>query len=198
MAKRTAKAKPKAKQKAAKKPVAKKSASKSKPKPKAKPKRAVKAKPKAATKPKPKAPPKPKASIAAAPSDRAGNRDQLQREILEMARELYGPEQTDAQLLALDPNDIDEMDPSIFYELIGERYGVEADSDNDYFGGFGGPISKLIDFVAKQWDGRTNKTTEMPPGEWLGDFVHPAATKATEAAPPPEQADEEDQDYGEA
>jgi len=102
------------------------------------------------------------------------NRAQLEREILEMARQIYGPKKTDAQLLAFDPNDLDEMDPSIFYELLGERYGVESDPDDDYFGGFGGPISKTIDFIAARWDGKTNNPTEMPPADWLEDFVHGA------------------------
>jgi hypothetical protein len=122
-----------------------------------------------------------------------------------MARQVYGPQLTDHQLLALDPNDIDEMDPAMFYELIGERYGVQADDDNnDNFGGFGGTIAKLIDFVAKHWDGTTNQAIQMPPGEWVEDFVHPAGEKAVEsaaenavenAAPPPQEEDEEEQDY---
>jgi len=96
----------------------------------------------------------------------------LQAEILAMARQLYG-DRTDEELLALDPNDIDAMDPSIFYELLGEKYGVEADPDNDYFGGFGGPIKKLIAFVESRWDGKTRRDTPMPPGDWLEEYVHP-------------------------
>jgi hypothetical protein len=96
----------------------------------------------------------------------------LQTEILAMARQLYG-DKTDEELLALDPNDIDAMDPSMFYELLGEKYGVEADPDNDYFGGFGGPIKNLIAFVESRWDGKTRKDTPMPPGDWLEEYVHP-------------------------
>lgn len=96
----------------------------------------------------------------------------LKTEILAMARQLYG-DKTDEELLALDPNDIDAMDPSMFYELLGEKYGVEADPDNDYFGGFGGTISKLITFVDSRWDGKTRKDTPMPPGDWLEEYVHP-------------------------
>lgn len=96
----------------------------------------------------------------------------LRDEILAMARQLYG-DRTDEELLALDPNDIDAMDPSMFYELLGEKYGVQADPDNDYFGGFGGPIRKLIEFVEGRWDGKTRKDTPMPPGDWLEEFVHP-------------------------
>jgi len=96
----------------------------------------------------------------------------LKAEILAMARQLYG-DRTDEELLALDPNDIDAMDPSMFYELLGEKYGVEADPDNDYFGGFGGPIKKLIAFVESRWDGKTRKDTPMPPGDWLEEYVHP-------------------------
>ena len=106
---------------------------------------------------------------AAAPSEPKAS---LQTEILAMARQLYG-DKTDEELLALDPNDIDAMDPSMFYELLGEKYGVEADPDNDYFGGFGGPIKNLIAFVESRWDGKTRKDTPMPPGEWLEEYVHP-------------------------
>ena len=60
-----------------------------------------------------------------------------------------------------------------FYELLGEKYGVEADPENDYFGGFGGPIEKLIAFVESRWDGKTRKDTPMPPGDWLEEYVHP-------------------------
>ena len=109
----------------------------------------------------------------AAPAAPSGDqRAQLQAEILAMARQLYG-DRPDAQLLAMDPNDIDAMDPSMFYELLGERYGVSDDPTNSYFGGFGGPISHTIEFVAGRWDGTTNKTTPMPPQDWLDEYVHP-------------------------
>ena len=109
---------------------------------------------------------------AADADDASAPKPSLQAEILAMARQLYG-DKTDEELLALDPNDVDAMDPSMFYELLGEKYGVEADPDNDYFGGFGGPIKNLIAFVESRWDGTTRKDTPMPPGEWLEEYVHP-------------------------
>lgn len=96
----------------------------------------------------------------------------LKSEILSMARQIYG-DKSDEELLDFDPNDVDAMDPSMFYELIAEKYGVAADPGNDYFGGFGGPIKNLIAFVESRWDGETRKDTPMPPGEWLEEYVHP-------------------------
>jgi len=110
--------------------------------------------------------------VSTTPAFSSGAKPTLRAEILAMARQLYG-DRTDEELLALDPNSIDAMDPSMFYELLGEKYGVEADPDNDNFGGFGGPISKLIAFVESRWDGETRKDTPMPPGEWLEEYVHP-------------------------
>jgi hypothetical protein len=109
----------------------------------------------------------------AVPAPVEDDRPSLKTEILAMARQLYG-NKSDDELLALDPNDIDAMDPSMFYELLGEKYGVEADPDNDYFGGFGGPIRKLIAFVESRWDGKTRNDTPMPPGDWLEEHVHTA------------------------
>jgi hypothetical protein len=109
------------------------------------------------------------APMTGAPGDRHA---QLQTEILAMVRQLYG-DRSDAQLLAMDPNEIDAMDPSMFYELLGERYGVADDPTNSYFGGFGGTISHTIDFIAAHWDGTTNKTAPLPPQDWLDEVVHP-------------------------
>jgi hypothetical protein len=95
----------------------------------------------------------------------------LHAEILAMARTLYG-NKPDAELLAFDPNDVDALDPSIFYELIQERYGVEGDEANSYFAGFGGPIKSLIAFVIARWDGKTNNPVEMPPQDYLEEVVH--------------------------
>jgi hypothetical protein len=170
-----AKAKKAAKKKAApaKKKKTKKAAKKVVAKGKAKGKAAAKPKAKA----KAKAAPRAKAAAPAAAAPASGDsRAKLQGEILAMAKDIYG-NRSDAELLALDPNDIDEMDPSIFYELLAERYGVASDPDNDYFGGYGGPISKTIDFIASRWDGKTNKSTPMPPGDWLEEYVHPATAE---------------------
>jgi hypothetical protein len=95
----------------------------------------------------------------------------LQAEIMAMARTLYG-NKPDAELLAFDPNDVDALDPSIFYELLQERFGIEGDESNSYFAGFGGPIKDLIAFVTKRWDGKTNNTVEMPPQDYLEEVVH--------------------------
>ncbi len=88
-----------------------------------------------------------------------------------MARTLYG-NKPDAELLAFDPNDVDALDPSIFYELLQERFGIEGDESNSSFAGFGGPIKDLIAFVTKRWDGKTNNTVEMPPQDYLEEVVH--------------------------
>jgi hypothetical protein len=95
----------------------------------------------------------------------------LTTELMAMARTLYG-NKPDAELLAFDPNDVDALDPSIFYELIQERFGIEGDESNSYFAGFGGPIKDLIAFVTKRWDGKTNNPVEMPPQDYLEEVVH--------------------------
>ena len=170
-----------AKKRAPKKPAPKKRAPKKRAAPKTQPAAKKPAKQAAAEKPAPKKPAKEPievlevldvvevVDVREAPVMEAAS---LKAEILAMARQLYG-DRTDEELLALDPNDIDAMDPSMFYELLGEKYGVEADPDNDYFGGFGGPIKKLIAFVESRWDGKTRKDTPMPPGDWLEEYVHP-------------------------
>ncbi len=162
-AKKTAKKAPAKKvAKGAKKAAPKKAAAK-----KAAPKKAAPKKAPPAKKPAKKAPKETVEVIEV-----AGAKASLQTEILAMARELYGANRTDEELLAFDPNDVDAMDPSMFYELLGEKYGVAADPDNDYFGGFGGTIAKTIAFVEARWDGTTRKDTPMPPGDWLEEYVH--------------------------
>jgi hypothetical protein len=171
-AKKPAAKKPAAKQAAAKKPAAKQAAPKKSPakvQAKAKP-AAAKAKAKPASTPKPSKP-------------AGGGGALLQTEILAMARQVYG-DRSDAQLLALDPNEIDEMDPATFYEMISEKYGVEGDPADSNFGGFGGPIEKLIEFVGSRWDGKTRGDAPMPPQEWLDEFVHPATERVPEQAEP--------------
>lgn len=165
-------AKAPAKKAAAKKAAPKKAAAKKAAPKKAAPMKAAAKKQPAPKKPAAKKPAKEAIEVVEAPVAAAEAKPSLQAEILAMARQLYG-NKSDEELLALDPNDIDAMDPSMFYELLGEKYGVEADPDNDYFGGFGGPIKKLIAFVESRWDGKTRKDTPMPPGEWLEDYVHP-------------------------
>jgi hypothetical protein len=161
-----------AKKAAAKKAAPKKAApKKAAAKKAAAPKKKVAAKKPAAKKPAPAAEPI-EVVEGAAPEADAAPKASLQTEILAMARQLYG-DKTDEELLALDPNNIDAMDPSMFYELLGEKYGVEADPNNDYFGGFGGTIKHLISFVESRWDGTTRKDTPMPPGDWLEEYVHP-------------------------
>lgn len=161
-------------------PKAKASAKAKSAKAKAKPAAKAKAKAKAAPKKKAagKAAPKPTKTTAVEVAASGGSRAQLQTEILAMAKELYG-DLSDAELLALDPNNIDEMDPSMFYELLQEKYGVQPDENNDCFGGFGGKISKTIEFIAARWDGKSKTETPTRPADWLETYVHPAAKEAT-------------------
>jgi len=195
-----AKKKPAGKGKAAptkaKKPKAKvaaKSAAKGKPKGKlaakgkATPKKVMKAKP-ASKAAKPKAVAKPRAAAkpkaAAKPTKpTSGGGALLQGEILAMARQVYG-DLPDARLLALDPNDVDEMDPATFYEMIGEKFGVTGDPTKQNFAGFGGTIKQLIEFVGSRWDGKTRGDAPMPPQEWLDEVVHPATERVPEQAEP--------------
>jgi hypothetical protein len=165
----------------AKKPVKKKP-------PAMKSKSAAKAKPTTtkSTKSKPAAKAKPtttKSVKAKSTGGSSGGGALLQGEILAMARSLYG-DRSDAELLALDPNSIDEMDPATFYEMVGEKFGVEGDPSNENFGGFGGPIRSLIEFVGSRWDGKTRGDAPMPPQAWLDEFVHPATERVPEQAEP--------------
>jgi hypothetical protein len=189
MAKAKKSAKPKkAKRAVAKKAAAKKAAPKKAAAKKAAPKKAAakKAAPKKpaakAAKPAkpPKAPKPPKATSDAAPAATDAvievetvPASPLRDEILALAKQLYGP-RGDAELLAFDPNDVDAMDPSIFYEILQEKYGVTTDPTNNYFGGFGGPIADLIKFVESRWDGKTRNEVALPPQDWLEEATYPA------------------------
>ena len=162
-------------------------ASKAKAKAKASPKKKAKPAPKVQAKAKA----KPKAKVAAKAAPRAGKSAGggtalLQTEILAMARQVYG-NRSDAELLAFDPNSVDEMDPSTFYEMVGEKYGVASDPSLHNFGGFGGPLKKLIEFVGARWDGKTRGDAPMPPQEWLDEFVHPATERVPSQAEPQDE-----------
>ena len=65
------------------------------------------------------------------------------------------------------------MDPSIFYEILEQKYGVTGDPDNDYFGGFGGPIADTIKYVESKWDGKTRNNVDLPPQDWLEEATYP-------------------------
>jgi hypothetical protein len=45
-------------------------------------------------------------------------------EVLAIVRAMYGSKRSEKELLAFDPNDVDALDPSILYEIIEERFGV--------------------------------------------------------------------------
>jgi hypothetical protein len=180
-----AKAKVVAKAKTAAKGKAKAAPKKKPAKPAPKMQAKAKAKPTAAAKAKSAAKAaKPAAAAKTKPS--AGGGALLQTEILAMARQVYG-DLSDDKLLALDPNSIDEMDPSTFYEMIQEKYGIEGDPSNQNFAGFGGPIRKLIEFVGARWDGKTRRDAPMPPQEWLDEFVHPATERVPSQAEPQDE-----------
>ena len=187
-----AKAKPQARVVAKAKPSAKKGKTKLAPKKTAKAaptKKApakLQAKGKAVAKVKPVVKAKPAAKAkptAKAPKPAGVGGALLQTEILAMARQVYG-DRSDAELLALDPSSVDEMDPATFYEMIAEKYGVAGDPANQNFGGFGGPIATLIEFVGSRWDGKTRGDAPMPPQEWLDEFVHPATERVPKQAEP--------------
>ena len=63
------------------------------------------------------------------------------------------PPESEQTILDTDPNGFD-MDPSPFYEWIEELFGVPQDPDNQYFGGYGGPIRDLVAFLTPRWDGK--------------------------------------------
>ncbi len=103
--------------------------------------------------------------------DSAANKAQAARaHVLAIVRAMYGAKRSEKDLLAFDPNDVDALDPSILYEIIQERFGIEGDESNDYFSGFGGSIAHLIDFVWGRWDGVTLHEVEMPPSEYLEEI----------------------------
>ncbi len=81
--------------------------------------------------------------------------DKTHKAVLSLFRSCYpSPDrETDETILETDPNDFD-MDPSPFYETVEERFGVPQDPDNEYFGGYGGPIRDLIAFLTPRWDGK--------------------------------------------
>jgi hypothetical protein len=137
--KKTTEVKPKAKAKA--KPVAK-----------AKAKPVAKAKAKPVAKAKAKAKPPAKAKPAATPTA-AANLEKVRATILDVFRMFYPGDESDAAILAIDPNGYD-LDPGPFYDMLGERFGLGNDPDNNYFGGFGGTIATTIANVSKRWDGK--------------------------------------------
>ena len=90
----------------------------------------------------------------------------VQADVVAIVAKIYrDKKRTEAQILAFDPNDIDELDPSMLYEILSERYAVEFDDENDLFGGFGGKVSHTIEFIAGRWDGTTMIDVELPPTE---------------------------------
>lgn len=78
--------------------------------------------------------------------------EKTRKAVLELFRSCYPGDESDEEILAIDPNDFD-MDPSMFYEVVEDRMGVPQDEENEYFGGYGGPIRDLIAFLAPRWDG---------------------------------------------
>jgi hypothetical protein len=76
-----------------------------------------------------------------------------QKVVLAIFRQCYPGDDTEAQILATDPNEYD-MDPSMFYEVVEARTGVPQDPKNEYFGGYGGPIRDLVAFLTPRWDGK--------------------------------------------
>jgi hypothetical protein len=64
--------------------------------------------------------------------------------------------ESDATILDTDRNDFD-IDPSPFYEFLERRLGVPQDPENEYFGGYGGPIRDLIAFLTPRWDGKLKR-----------------------------------------
>jgi len=76
-----------------------------------------------------------------------------QKAVLAIFRSCYPGDDTDAEILAIDPNEYD-MDPSMFYEVLEDRMGVPQDPKNEYFGGYGGPIRDLVAFLTPRWNGK--------------------------------------------
>jgi hypothetical protein len=161
------KARPKAKAKVKAKPKAKanvKAKPKAKPKPKAtKPK--AKAKAVAVEREEQvdffrsyggKAPGPEERAEAVADSKQSPRYAEVKKRVLELFRSVYPGDETDEQILAIDPNDYD-MDPSMFYECIEGVFNVPQDPNNEYFGGYGGKIETLIAFLAKHWDGEVRE-----------------------------------------
>jgi hypothetical protein len=84
----------------------------------------------------------------------ASKRALMQEMVLELWAEIYGDDMSTEEILETDPNDFD-LDPSIFYESLQERFDVPFDDDNDAFGGYGGSVADTITFLTKHWDGET-------------------------------------------
>lgn len=92
--------------------------------------------------------------------------EEVRKLVLEMFRDCYPstPPETDAKILATDPNEYD-LDPSPFYEYLEEKFAVEQDANNEYFGGYGGKIESTIAFLASRWDGKLHRSSEEMSGE---------------------------------
>lgn len=76
--------------------------------------------------------------------------------VLAAFRDCYPGDESDEEILEIDPNDFD-VDPSMFYEFVEERFGVPQDPSNQYFGGYGGPVRDLISFLTTRWDGKLRR-----------------------------------------
>jgi hypothetical protein len=79
-------------------------------------------------------------------------RARVEAEVLALFRDCYHGDESTAEILDTDPNDFD-LDPSMFYELLEDRFGVPQDPANTYFGGYGGTVEATIEFLAARWDG---------------------------------------------
>jgi len=89
-------------------------------------------------------------------------RAKIEADIVALVATIYTDEKrTPEQILAFDPDDLDEQDPAKLYTVLGERYGVEPDERDDNHGGFGGTIANTVDYIAKHWDGRTLNDVEL-------------------------------------
>ncbi len=83
-------------------------------------------------------------------------RAKIETDVIALVAKIYKDEpRTPAQILAFDPEDLDERNPSDLYTMLADRYGVEPDERDENHGGFGGTIANTIDYLAKHWDGRT-------------------------------------------
>jgi len=93
--------------------------------------------------------------------------DVVSIKVFGLFRGIYGVEWPDEKILEFDPNDFD-MDPSMFYELLQEEYGVEYDDGASYFGGYGGRVADTVQFIAKNWDGETSESDVMNIQDGMG------------------------------
>jgi hypothetical protein len=100
------------------------------------------------------------------PRPDANKRAKVLDDVVALVRKIYRDRpRSEAQILTFDPNEVDELDPNLLYELLVARYGVPFDDSKDYFGGYGGTIGHTIDFLTARWDGKTLNDVELPPGE---------------------------------